>query len=213
MEPLGEILRGLPTTVTIAVLSLAIGSTVALPLMLARRAAWMPLRAVAVAVITVARAVPPIVWLFLIFFGLPEQGLKPTPFQAAVVGLGVIAAAYLAEMYRGGVMAVERGQWEAGAALGLSTRDLYRDVIGPQALRVALPGIATFAIIMIKDTSLAYTIGVQEILFRANREAQDGTGSPLLLLGFAAALYTALSLLTALAALRLERRLSAKVAR
>ncbi len=213
MQPYRDILAGLPTTLALTVLALLIGTVAGVPLMLARRSSAFVLRAPARAAIDLFRAIPPIVWLFLIFFGLAESGVQLTPFNAAVAGLGVISAAYLAEVYRGGLMAIDDGQWEAGSALGLSRLDTYRYVLGPQAFRVALPSMATFAIALLKDTSLAYTIGVNEVLFRANSEAQLASGSSLAILCFAGALYAMLSIPTALLARRLDTSLRGKVAR
>lgn len=213
MEPYWDILGGLPTTLALSVLAIFGGAVVGLPLMLARRSSSFLFSAGARAIIDVFRAVPPIVWLFIIFFGLAETGVQLSPFTAAVVGLGAISAAYLAEIYRGGLMAVDQGQWEAGQALGLRTRDTYRYVLGPQAWRVALPAATTYAIALIKDTSLAYTIGVNEILFRANHEAQLGAASALNVLLFAGVLYAILSLATGLFARRLDAKLRGAVAR
>ncbi|MDQ3223669.1 MAG: amino acid ABC transporter permease [Gemmatimonadota bacterium] len=213
MGPYWNILAGLPTTVALSALALAIGAVAGVPLMLARRSSLFLLRAPARAVIDLFRAIPPIVWLFIIFFGLAETGLQLTPFNAAVAGLGVISAAYLAEVYRGGLMAIDKGQWEAGHALGLSQFHTFQYVLAPQAFRVALPSMATFAIALLKDTSLAYSIGVNEVLFRANSEAQIGSGSSLAILAFAGGLYALLSIPTALVARRLDTALRDKVAR
>jgi polar amino acid transport system permease protein len=213
MEPYLTLLSGLPTTVALSVLALAAGGLLGLPLMLARRARTWIVRVPANVLIDVLRAVPPIVWLFIIFFGLAETGIQLSPFVAAAVGLAAISAAYLAEVYRGGLMAVDKGQWEAGYALGLPSADTYRFVLAPQAWRAALPAAATYAIGLIKDTAIAYTIGVNEILFEANHEAQLGTASPLGLLAFAGALYALLSVGVGLASRRLDRRLRVATAR
>jgi polar amino acid transport system permease protein len=213
MDAYAEILAGLPLTIALTALALAIGAVAGVPLMAARRSPSILLRLPARMAIDLFRAIPPIVWLFIIFFGLPEAGLSLNPFTAAVTGLGLIAGAYLAEAYRGGLMAIDKGQWEAGHALGLRDRDTYRYVLAPQAFRVALPSIATFAIALLKDTSLAYTIGVNEVMFRANSEAQVGAASALSILAFAATLYALVSIPTALATRRLDAVLRMKVAR
>jgi polar amino acid transport system permease protein len=213
MDPFLTILSGLPTTVALSVVALVAGALAGLPLMLARRSRRVLVRTPARAVIDVLRALPPIVWLFIIFFGLAETGVQLSPFVAASVGLGTISAAYLAEVFRGGLMAVDKGQWEAGQALGLHTRDSYRYVLAPQAWRAALPATASYAIGLIKDTSIAYTIGVNEILFEANHEAQLGTASALAILAFAGALYAVLSVAVGLGSRTLDRRLQAVTAR
>jgi His/Glu/Gln/Arg/opine family amino acid ABC transporter permease subunit len=208
-----EIVTGLPTTLLLAVLSLAIGAVGAVPLMVARRSSALALRLPARAAIDLLRAIPPIVWLFLVFFGLSEANVQLQPFTAAVVALGVVSCAYLAEIYRGGFMAIDHGQVEAGMALGLRRRDALRFVLAPQALRVALPSMATYAIALLKDTSLAYTIGVHEVLFHATEEAQLGAASPLGILLFAGGLYALLSIPTGLLARRLDASMRSKVAR
>lgn len=213
MEPYLEVLGGLPTTLALSVLSLAVGAIVGIPVMLARRSRFAPLRLVTRAFIDVVRAVPPIVWLFIMFFGIAETGIQLTSFAAATVSLGLITSAYLAEVYRGGLLAVDKGQWEAASALGTSHRDILRFIVGPQAFRVALPAIATFAIALIKDTSLAYTIGVQEVFFHANSQAQVGAASPLFILITAGAVYVALSVPTAWVSRRVDTALRKKVAR
>jgi len=213
MDAYREILGGLPTTLMLGLLALAIGAIGALPLMFARRARSLLLRVPARAAIDLLRAVPPIVWLFLVFFGLTEFDVTLQPFTASVLALGVVSCAYLAEIYRGGFMAIDHGQVEASQALGLRRRDALRFVLAPQALRVALPAIVTYALALLKDTSLAYTIGVREVLFRANEETQLGAASPLSILLFTAAIYAVLSIPTALLARRLDTALRSKVAR
>ena len=97
------------------------------------------------------RAIPPIVWLFLIFFGIGFGYFQIDPFEAATAGLALITAANMAEIYRGAVTAIHHGQWEAAFALNLSSRHRFIDVIGPQLLRVALPSGATYAIGLLKE--------------------------------------------------------------
>jgi polar amino acid transport system permease protein len=213
VEAFRYILDGLPTTLALTVVSMAVGAVAALPLMLARRSSSVVIRTIARLFIDVLRGVPPLVWLFIIFFGLGQEGISLSPFNAAGLGLAAISAAYLAEIYRGGLMAVDKGQHEAGQALGLPRRSVFASVIAPQAFRVALPAIATYGIGLLKDTAIAYTIGVNEVLFRANHEAQSGAVSPMAALAFAGGLYVVFSVAAAFASRRLDGRLRAKVAR
>ena len=213
MKPFLDVLAGLPTTIALSFLSLAVGAFAAIPILLARRSTSIWLRAPSRTLIDIVRAVPPIVWLFIVFFGLTETGLRLSSFAAATASLGMISAAYLAEVYRGGLMAVDRGQWEAASALGTTDRHTMRYVVGPQALRVALPAMATFAIALIKDTSLAYTIGVHEVLFRANSQAQAGAASPLLILVATGGIYASLSIPTAWVTRRVEASMRERTAR
>jgi ABC-type amino acid transport system permease subunit len=160
--------------------------------------------------IDVLRSIPPVTWLFLIFFGLPGAGIRLPAVQAAIVGFAFISAAYLAEIYRAGIIAVPEGQWEGARALGLTERDVLRRVIGPQVLRVVVPPAGAYAIGLLKDSSIASTIGVTEIVFRANLETQRTfDGLPIFLA--AAVLYIVLSLPFAVLSRGLDRRLRARI--
>ena len=147
-------------TLLLTVSSFLIGSVVAIPVAAARAGRHLSLRRLATVYVTIVRAIPPIVWLFFIYFGIGEhlKGLQPV--TAAIGALSLIATAYLAEIYRGGVATVEKGQWEASHALGMARSVSLRFIIGPQVVRAALPAAATYAIGLFKDTSVAYTIGV-----------------------------------------------------
>jgi polar amino acid transport system permease protein len=115
-------------------------------------------------------------------------------------------SAYMAEIYRAGVMAVDRGQWEAGRALGLGERRLFTEVVWPQALRVVVPPSATALLGLLKDTAVASVVGVSEITYRATVDAQ-ATFKGLDIFIFAALIYIALSLPMAGVCRWLERRL------
>ena len=139
------ILRGLPWTVAITVLSLGVGVCLGFPVMMARNAKFAPVRVLAIAFISLVRAVPPIVWIFIIFFGLGTGPVSVNPFVATLVGLGLIAATNMAEIYRGGLISIHQGQWEAAQALNLGRRHTFRDVIMPQMIRVRPPTRSAFS--------------------------------------------------------------------
>jgi polar amino acid transport system permease protein len=172
-----EVAKGIPMTLQLAGLGFAIGAIAGVPLMLMRNSRLLPLRWVARAVIEILRGVPPLVWLFLIFAGLPE--LNPallsvlTPTTSAIIGLGLISSAYMAEIYRGCLSAISRGQWEASSSLGMSKYATATHVIGPQMLRISIPAAATYAIGLLKDSSIAYTIGALEITWHAWSQQQQ----------------------------------------
>jgi polar amino acid transport system permease protein len=212
MDHLEAVLLGVPVTVLVTVLAFALGAVLAVPLAAARRSSTAPVRWLGRAVIDVLRGVPPVVWLFIIFFGLGNEVLRLEPMQAGVIGLGLISAGYLAEIYRGGLSAVHKGQWEAAAALGMDRRDVMARIVGPQAFRVALPAATTYAIGLLKDSSIVYTIGVTEVLFRATQSARS-TGSGLTPFFIAAGVYILLSAPLAWLSRRLDARLRARVAR
>ncbi len=203
---------GIPWTLALTALSLAIGGLLGMGLCALRVSRAPPLRFLAALVILTFRSIPPIVWLFVIFFGIGTDYVAVGPFAAAAVGLGLITAANMAEIYRGALSSVHAGQWEAAAVLNLPARSRFLDVIGPQLLRVALPSIATYAIGLLKDSAVASTIGVGEIAFAAYHVSQR-TFHGLDVFAIAGALYIAISLPIAVAARWADLAMRVRVAR
>jgi len=209
MDLLASLLRGVPATLIVTFGAFAMGVFAAVPLALMRRARsrwlWIPARIY----IDVVRGIPPIVWLFILFFGLGSSVVTLGSWQAAVVGMGLVSAAYLAEIYRGGFLSLPTGQQEAAMALGMSGRDTLRDVLAPQVLRVSIAPMATFLVSLLKDTTVASTIGVRDVLMFASQQAQSGGGSfaPFVL---AALLYILLSIPVAMFARAMDARLRSR---
>ena len=206
------ILQGVPMTIGLTVAALAIGAFGGIPLALGRRSNIPGIRFIAVSLIEVLRGIPPIVWLFIIYFGLGTALPMLDPLTSAIVGLGLISCAYMAEIYRGGLSAITRGQWEAGEALGMGRQSVLTFIIGPQVFRVSVPAAASYAIGLIKDSSVAYTIGVSEIVYFANdqsRQSSDALG-PFFL---AALVYVIMTIPCAWATRALDARLRKRVAR
>jgi polar amino acid transport system permease protein len=117
--------------------------------------------------IEVVRGVPALTLLFLLYYGLPGVGIILNAFPAAVLGLGLNGAAYLAEVYRAGIEAVDKGQREAAQAIGMTFAQFMRWIILPQAARVALPSIGNYAVALLKDTSIASLISAPDLMLRA----------------------------------------------
>lgn len=208
----GTIVAGVPITLLLTVSGVLIGALGGIPLVLARTSQNWIGRAFARSFIEIFRGIPPIVWLFIIFFGVGNYVPGLSPLAASIIGLGLISCAYLAEIYRGGLAAVGPGQREAAEALGMSRSRIISDVIGPQVLRVSIPAAATYAIGLLKDSSVAYTIGVSEVMYFANREsktASDAIG-PFLI---AAAIYILMTVPCAWAARALDSRFRKAVVR
>lgn len=207
MEYFLKILAAIPITLLVTLASFAVGAVIALPLAGGRRSRFAVVRVVTKGVIDVLRGVPPVVFIFILFFGIGSSVVRWEPLPAAIVGLGLISAGHLAEIYRGGLMAVPAGQFEAAAALGIDNTTKFTHVVGPQAFRVAIPGMVTWLISLLKDSSIVSTIGVAEIMFVTNQSARS-TGEGLLPFIIAGAVYIALG--TPLAALSrwLEKKLS-----
>lgn len=210
-DVLSSILRGVPMTLLLTLAGLAIGAVGGIPLALLRRAPFLPVRLVARLVIDLLRGIPIIVWLFIIVFGLGPyiQNLDVT--LGAIIGLGIISSAYLAEIYRGGLAAIHHGQFEASTALGMTRLDTMARIVGPQVARVSIPAAATYGIGLLKDSSIAFTIGVQEVMYWTNDEARsrsDAIGPYVI----AALVYIVLSVLCAWGARRLDTVLRRRVA-
>lgn len=163
-------------------------------------------------IILTMRSVPPIVWLFLIFFGFGSGLLQISPFEAAWIGLGLIVAANMAEVYRGAFTAIPAGEREAAIALGLPLQYRFRDVIAPQLVRIALPSAATYAINLLKDTAIASTIGVHEIAFQAYHLSQE-TFHSLDIFAIAGLFYIVISLLAAWVSRHMSRSMKLGLAR
>ena len=212
MGYLQAIITGIPMTLLVTVAGFTLGAIGGIPLALARRSRFAVLRIVARTVIEFLRGIPPIVWIFLIYFGIGTGAITISPLGAAIAAFGVISCAYMAEIYRGGLSAIPAGQWEASAALGMGHRGQLSKVVGPQVLRVSIPASATYAIGLLKDSSIAYTVGVQEILFNADMQAKQASDAIVPFL-YAALVYVIITIPCAWAARSLDSGLRRKVAR
>lgn len=206
------LLRGLSWTVALTVGAFSIGVILGVPLLAARLSKFAPLRYLALTVIQLIRAVPPIVWLFIIFFGIGTGIMPIRPFSAALIGLGLIAAANMSEIYRGALTSIHHGQWEACDALDLGRWWTLADVIAPQVFRVALPSAASYLIGLMKETAVASTIGVTELAYQGNQLAQL-TYRGLEVYAVVGLLYVVLSLPVAWISRVIDGQLRAKVAR
>ena len=151
-------------TLKISILSTAFGLVLGLVVALLKISTIKVLVHFANLYLWIIRGTPMLVQLFLIYYGLPQVGIELTPMTAAVVALGINAAAYIAEIYRGGIMSISQGQMEAAESLGMGYFLRMRKIVLPQALRVSLPSLGNQAIMMLKDSSLASLVTVSELL-------------------------------------------------
>jgi polar amino acid transport system permease protein len=166
-------------------------------------------RGIAQVYIRVFQGTPLLLQLFLIYFGANIFGVMADAWTAAALGLTLYASAFLGEIWRGCIEAVPAGQWDGARALALSKLQQLRFVIIPQALRIALPPTAGFAVQAIKSTSLASVIGFVE-LARAAQIVNNATFRPLLVYGSVAAIYFVMCWPLSFLSQRLERRLGAR---
>ena len=201
---LATLLGGLGTTVTVALGALVFALVFGLVVALLRVSRWRVLRGIAIAYIEFIRGTPALVQLFVIYFGLPDAGITPTPLQAAIIGLGVNGAAYLAEIYRAGIEAIHKGQMEAALTLGMTPARAMQYIILPQAVRTMLPPMTTFAITLLKDTALVSVVAAPEIMFYARNLVTESILSMHVYL-IAALIYLAMTIPMARLAAALER--------
>ena len=157
------LLQGIWVTLLLGVVSFVLGSVLGGLIALARISRWRALRAVAIAYVSVFRGTPLLIQILVIYFGLPQIGIQFEPIPSAILALTLFSAAYLSENFRGGIVGVDKGQWEAGFSMGMPYWRVFRRLIVPQALRIATPAVGGRFIALMKDTSLASVVTVVEL--------------------------------------------------
>jgi len=204
--------QGIGNTLIVTFGAFGVGAALGVPVALGRRSRRAVVRAVARAYVEIFRGVPLIAWVFIIYYGVAQEvGWLIGSIPAAIVALGLVSGAYLGEIYRAAIGAVPRGQWEAAAAIGLGGRTTLVRVVMPQSFRVAIPPAGTYAVGLLKDSSIASIIGAPEITLHAFNLAQaTGQGLPIFLL--AAGLYIALSVPLGLCSRWLDHRVRKQAA-
>lgn len=198
------LLKGLWVTIQLGVVSIVAGLAGGLVLALMRLYAPRPLRILARVYIDIFRSLPLLVLLVIVYYALPFVGIRMSPFWSAMCALSMVSAAYNAEVFRAGIEAVPRGQFEASEALGLSYPQLMLEVILPQAIKIVIPPLTNNSINVIKDTALASVVAMPDLLKQAT-QAQALSANPSPLIG-AAILYLMLLWPLVSAVTRLERR-------
>ncbi len=154
-------------TVLLTVFSFGLAIVIGILLALGKLSPVKLLRGFCTAYIEVARGIPALAIVFLIYFGLVPLGIVLDAFVAGFVGLGMSAGGYIAEVFRAGIQAVHKGQREAALAVGMTPAMSFRTIILPQALRIVLPPLLNMLIILLKDTSICSLISTPELMLRA----------------------------------------------
>ena len=204
----GLLLVGLWNTVVLSATALAGGIPVGFALALARLSDRRWLSAPAGVIIEVFRTTPPLVQLFWFYFGLPiVLRVEMTPFSAAALTFMIQSGAFFAEIFRAGIVSVERGQREAARAIGLTEGQCLRRVVLPQAVKRMFPAMMERSIELIKTTTLVATVSYADLLFQANELAQK-TYRPLEVFTVAAMIYFVAISLVSFIGSRIERRLA-----
>jgi len=161
-------------TVLLSLSALVMGSIAGALICLCRLSENRGLRWLGATLVSIGQGVPPLVQLFLAYFGLALAGLEISPFFAAAVALSYFAAVYLGEIWRSAIQSIPRPQWEAAESLALSWPQQMLSVIVPQAIRIATPPTVGFIVQLVKNTSLASIVGLVE-LTRAGQLVNNAT--------------------------------------
>jgi len=201
------LLGGVPIALLIWVVAMSVGIVFGLAL------AWMRVYGgkipywFATGYVEFFRGTPVIVQMFFIYFGLPSLGISFSPFVAATIAIALDTSAYQAEYFRGSIQAVSKGQLIAARAQGMTALQAFMNIVLPQALRLVLPQWSNEAIIELKFTSIAYTIGVAEITERAYKVGYE-TYEFFAIFLWAAVIYMVLTTVVSEALWLLEKRLA-----
>ena len=185
---------------------MGLGTAIGLVLVVLRLAPAAPVRAAARFVIELFRNVPILIQLFFYYYGLPRLGVSLDAFTCATLGLSLYSGVYIAEALRSGVLSVDRGQWDAGLAAGLSRSQTLRHVVLPQAVRLVIPPLTNLLVFTIKTSALASAITVEE-LTHVTETLESDTFRTFELFTAAAIAYLMLTIPLGGAARWLERRL------
>lgn len=181
-----DILRGLLVTIALASLVVVTGLAGGLALALLRALGIRPLNWLIIFVVDVFRALPPLVIIVLIYFGLPSAGWTPSPFVSTWASLALVLMAFAEEIFWAGLTAIPAGQWEAARSTGLGFGQTLAFVVLPQALRLTVPPLTNRTIAITKGTALGSVVALSEILGAASSAMSNSFNPSPLTLGAAA---------------------------
>ncbi|WP_456399589.1 amino acid ABC transporter permease [Mesoaciditoga sp.] len=201
------LLNGTWVTVELTVTSLFLGTAVAVFVALAEVYGNIWIKIVATAYERIIRSIPILVIMFIIFFGFPIVGIRFDPFVAAIISLGIRSSAYQSQIFRGSILAVSKGQILAAKSLGMNGRQTFLYITLPQALRFSIAPLTNEFTIVLKDTSIAYALGVTELL-REGTYIVSTTYEPLLIYSLCAAIYFVITFGTNKFVSSIERKFS-----
>lgn len=204
--PMPGLLKGLGVTILLGVVSFVLGFVLGGLITLARISRSPVLKGAAIAYVSLFRGTPLLIQIMLVYFGLPQLGVQIPPIPSAILAFTLYSAAYLSENLRGGILAIDKGQWEAARSMGITYGRSLRRIIYPQALRVATPAIGGRFIALMKDTSLASVITVVE-LTRVAESAGSSSFRYVEAFVLAGAVYWLINAVLSIAQAVLERRM------
>ncbi|WP_341990096.1 amino acid ABC transporter permease [Azorhizobium sp. AG788] len=179
---LPDILKGMVVTIQIAACVIVTGIAAGLGLAVLRSLRLKAVNFVIIVCVDMARALPPLVIVLLVYFGLPNIGLTLPSFVVLWLVLSLVLAAFAEEVFWAGILSVRKGQWEAGRCTGLSDFQTLRWIVLPQAIRLTVPPLTNRTIAITKNTALGTVIGVPEILNQATTaQSFSGSATPLMM--------------------------------
>ncbi|GGF50796.1 ABC transporter permease [Aliidongia dinghuensis] len=158
-----QFLRGCGLTILLATCSIVIGLAIGIVTALAKGSLFRSVRLIATSYVELIRNTPFLVQVFFIYFGLPTLGLALKPWSAAILALSVNCGAFAAEVIRGGIDAIPKGQYEAGAALGLKPLQVFRYIVLKPALRIIFPALSGQFVLALLTTSIVSSISAEEL--------------------------------------------------
>jgi polar amino acid transport system permease protein len=179
---LPSILRGVVTTIEIAFAVVITGLALGLLLAVIRSFQIKPVNALIVIFVDMLRALPPLVIVLLVYFGLPNVGISIPSFAVLWLVLSLVLAAFAEEIFWAGILSVPKGQWEAARSTGLTFLGTLSYIVLPQAVRLTVPPITNRTVAITKNTALGMVIGVPEILNQAtSAQSFSGNATPLMM--------------------------------
>jgi polar amino acid transport system permease protein len=183
---LPDILQGTLITIQLAALVIVSGLLAGLALALLRSAGFRLVNLLIVFTVDLFRALPPLVIIVFIYFGLPAAGLSPSSFVSTWLALTLVLMAFAEEIFWAGIISIPRGQWEAARSTGLSYGQALINVVLPQALRLTIPPLTNRTIAITKGTALGSVVALSEILGMASSAVSNSYNPSPLTLGAAA---------------------------
>ncbi|WP_029004398.1 amino acid ABC transporter permease [Azorhizobium doebereinerae] len=179
---LPAILKGMVVTVEVAACVIVTGIALGLALAVIRSFRWRTVNFLLVVCVDMLRALPPLVIVLLVYFGLPNIGLTLPSFAVLWLVLSLVLGAFAEEVFWAGIVSVRKGQWEAGRCTGLTEFQTLRWIVLPQAIRLTVPPLTNRTIAITKNTALGTVIGVPEILNQATTaQSFSGSATPLMM--------------------------------
>lgn len=201
-------LKGAIVSLQLTIVAMFFGVILGMGIAIIRMRGIRPLQWFAQFYVSIIRGTPILVQIFIAYYGFPDVGITLSPMTSAYIVLSINVSAYLSETFRGALLSVPKGQWEAASSLGLSPWQTFKRIILPQAARIAIPPMGNTFIGMLKETSLVSIVTVSDLLLRAQQVIAQYYGYTLLIYIEIAIMYWIMSIFFTAILNRIEARLA-----